>query len=124
MSKKLKGQVRISDAEKAFMDNQQMGFTQVFRTGLNTLRLSIQPQAPLSCVYLYITRQNPAPPASAPCSSSEPPAHHCCCPACPIRSAFPQVPHHQKPGQKEDELSDPGTAALSDLQKSSDPAIR
>jgi hypothetical protein len=101
-----------------------VGFTRVFSIGLNTLRLWIHQRDALSCVYLYNTRQNRAPPAGASLPCSEPPAQGCCCPACPIRSAFQTVPH-QKPGQKENELSGPGsvisTATLSNLQKSPEP---
>lgn len=92
-ARNFKGQVRISAGEKELMRNAGLGFSRVFRVGLDTLKLSIQRNTSPSCVYLYNTGRNPAPPAAASCPSSEPPAQVCPCLACPIRAAFGTVPH-------------------------------
>lgn len=92
-ARNFKGQVRISAGEKELMRNAGLGFSRVFRMGLDTLKLSIQRNTSPSCVYLYNTGRNHAPPAAASCSSSEPPAQVCPCLACPIRAAFGTVPH-------------------------------
>jgi hypothetical protein len=125
VAKNFKGQVRISAAEKALMDKTGLGFTRIFRIGLDTLKLSIQSTGCPSCVYLYNTGENRAPPDGASLPCSEPVAHPGCCPACPIRSAFRTVPH-QEPGQKENDVSGPDAVistavSLSNLQKSPEP---
>lgn len=82
------GHVRISEQEKTILKNLEVGFTRVFRIGLDTLKVWIHQDTPHPCVYLYNTGQNRAPPAAALCPTSKPPAQGCPCPACPIRSAF------------------------------------
>jgi len=88
-SKNIDGHVRISDAEKAMMENMGIGFSRVFRIGLDTLKMWIQEDTLHSCSYLYNTGKT----RSAPSGTSSPPpaplAHACPCPACPIRHAFP-----------------------------------
>ena len=112
--KKFKGQVRISAAEKAMMDKSGLGFTRIFRMGLDTLKLSIQSEAPHSCVYLYNTGENRAPPAAPLLPPPDPLAQVCPCPACPIRAAFGTLPHACSCGKKENERSGPAAAALYD----------
>jgi hypothetical protein len=102
MTKNMDGHVRISAAEKAMMDEMGIGFSRVFRVGLDTLKLWIQSKGCPSCFYLYNTGQNRAPPAAASLPPSEPSAQACPCPACPIRAAFGHVPH-ERCGQKENQ---------------------
>lgn len=111
MSKNYEGHVRISAAEKAMMDKSGLGFTRIFRIGLDTLRLWIQSEDLHSCVYLYNTGENRAPPAAALLPSPAPLAQVCPCQACPIRAAFGILPHA---GQKENEQVRPAAAALYD----------
>jgi len=82
------GHVRISDAEKAMMERMGMGFTRVFRIGLDTLKLWIQGDTPSSCVYLYNTGNARPAPSGASDPSPAPCAQGCPCQACPIRLAF------------------------------------
>lgn len=97
-----KGQVRVSAAEKEFMEKAGLGFSRVFRVGLDTLKLSIQADGSPSCVYLYNIRQNRGSHASALCLSSEPHAQVCPCQVCPIRVAYGTVPHATPKVQKKE----------------------
>ena len=102
MTKNFDGHVRIDADEKAMLNKSGMGFTRMFRIGLDTYKLWIQTGACPSCVYLYNTGKNSAPPAAAPMQSPAPIAQGCPCPACPIRAAFGHVPH-ERSGQKEND---------------------
>lgn len=110
MVKNFDGHVRFSEAEKDLMVKAGLGVSRVWRVGLDTIRLWIQPNNVHPCVYLYNTGKNPAPPAAAPMQSPAPIAQGCPCQACPIRAAFGHVPH-ERCGQKENERSGPAAAA-------------
>lgn len=114
MVKNFDGHVRISDAERAMMVKSGMGFSRVFRIGLDTLRLWIRTDVSHSCVYLYNTGENRATPAAASLPSPTASAQGCPCPACPIRAAFGTVPHGKRYGQKENVPAGPAAAALYD----------
>jgi hypothetical protein len=99
-TKKYDGHVRISTAERTFMEKFGIGFSRVWRVGLDTLKMWIQGDSLSSCSYLYNTGKNRAAPGAASLPPSGPSAQGCPCPACPIRAAFGQVPH-ERCGQKE-----------------------
>lgn len=102
MAKNFDGHVRIDADEKAMLDKSGMGFTRMFRIGLDTYKLWIQSGACPSCVYLYNTGKSHAPPDAALLTPRPASAQACPCPACPIRAAFGHVPH-EKIGQKENQ---------------------
>lgn len=101
MSRKdIRVNARISAEDLRIIKDLKIGKSAALAVGITTLKLYVQRDCLTSCVYLYNTRENPAPPASAPSHSPGPIAQGCPCPACPLREAFGHLPH-EKIGQKE-----------------------
>lgn len=102
--KKYQINIRISEDQKRIMDELKIGKTAALTVGLSTLSLYIRRNTPLSCVYLYNTGENAAPPGPASNQPPAPPAQGCPCPVCPLRFAFGHLPH-KKNGQKENQIT-------------------
>lgn len=98
--KKIRVNARISEDQQHILDQLKIGKTAAVTVGITTLKLYVQRDSSLSCVYLYNTGKNRTPPDAASDQPPAPIAQGCPCPVCPLRAAFGHMPH-VKCGQKE-----------------------